>query len=133
VHKSRAIKFYTVVTNIFRSSLWTLLRITDPVHRILRWFLHFWKVYTSFAIASIITRIVLDSMPVQGYCLRGQRKCWCFSSFYAKHYSIIFILILYSICIAASGLRVANFVICLATGTSQSFTTSSTKKEIFFL
>lgn len=77
VHKSRAIKFYTVVTNIFRSSVWTLLRITDPVPRILRWFLHFWKIYTSFAIASIIIRIVLFTVSVQGYCVRGQRKSWC--------------------------------------------------------
>jgi len=65
---------------------------------------------------SIIIRIVSYSEPVQGYCLGG-RENLVYSSFYAKHYFIIFIHLLYSICIAASGPRVANFVICLATGT----------------
>lgn len=54
VHKYRApdchgTTFFTVVLNIFESSLWNLIQVTIQVSTILRWILNFWKIYAPLA------------------------------------------------------------------------------------
>jgi hypothetical protein len=45
VYKHRATKFVTVAPNICGPSVWNLLHVTLLAPRILKWLLHFWKIY----------------------------------------------------------------------------------------
>ena len=69
VHKSSAVKliFFTVVPNMFGSSIRNLFHVTFLVPRILRWFHYFWNMFgpMNYSIAvegHLKIRITLDEL-----------------------------------------------------------------------